>query len=232
METTQARRVTGLCGVLIGLGATLSVPLYFMYSGPPPAWNVLSRDLVNLVVLALFIVFVAGFSHVLRRADPVNEWVASVVYGAGMLSVGVSLIAVAHEAGVVFGAPDGTLDPTTDGPLAEANILIHGSIKRMLTAVMLFAAGYAMLRSDAFPRWVGWFAHLVALINLAFVPSLFFGRDVTKFYSAHGWGNSALTGCLIGYWMLAVGIVLLRKRRSERVAATQDAPLNGTHSAR
>jgi hypothetical protein len=223
METTQVRRVTGLCGVLIGLGVTLSVPLYFTYSGPPPASNVLTRDLINLVVMALFIVFVAGFSHVLRRADAANEWVASVVYGAGMLFIGVSLVSVAHEAGVVFGAPDGTLDPTTDGPLAEANILIHGSIKRMLTAVMLFAAGYAVLRGSAFPRWVGWTAHLVALINLTFVPSLFFGRDVTKFYSAHGWGNSALAGCLIGYWMLAVGIVLLRKVRSEHIAAAQAA---------
>jgi hypothetical protein len=93
----------------------------------------------------------------------------------------------------------------------------------MLTAVMLFAAGYAVLRSAALPRWVGWLAHLVALINLAFVPSLFFGRDVAKFYSAHGWGNSALAGCLIGYWILAAGIFLLRKRRPEHVAATQTA---------
>lgn len=220
MDTTQARRVTGLCGVLIGLGVTLSIPLYFTHAGPPPVWNVLSRDLINLVVMALFIVFVAGLSHILRRADAASEWVASVVYDAGMLFIGVSLISIANKAGMVFGAPDGTLDPTTDGPLAEANILIHGSIKRMLTAVMLFAAGYAVLRSDALPRWVGWLAHLVALVNLAFVPSLFFGRDVTKFYSAHGWGNSALAGCLIGYWMLAVGVVLLRKPRTEGVAAS------------
>jgi hypothetical protein len=45
-----------------------------------------------------------------------------------MLYVAVALVSTALEAGVVFGAPDGTLDPTTDGVLAHANILIHGSI--------------------------------------------------------------------------------------------------------
>jgi len=29
------------------------------------------------------------------------------------------------------------------------------------------------------------------------------------FYSAIGWGNSALAGCLIGLWMFAVGIACL-----------------------
>jgi hypothetical protein len=33
---------------------------------------------------------------------------------------------------------------------------------------------------------------------------------VTQFYSAHGWGNSALAGSLIIWWMLAVSVVLLR----------------------
>jgi hypothetical protein len=212
MTNLQAQRVMGLSGLLMGLAVLLTIPLYFIYSGPPPAWNVLTRDLITLVSLASMLVFVACFSHLIRRADVTLDWLASIVYGAGMLYVGVALVATALEAGVVFGAPDGTLDPTTDGVLAHANILIHGSIKRLLTAIMLVPAGYAVLRTRMLPRWVAWSAYIVAACNVAFVPSLFFGVDVTKFYSAHGWGNSAFVGGFLGYWILAVGIASLARR--------------------
>jgi len=52
---------------------------------------------------------------------------------------------------------------------------------------------------------------------------MFFGTDVTRFYSAHGWGNSALTGSLIIWWVLAVSVALLRPtadaRRESRASA-------------
>lgn len=202
----------GIAGVMMGLSVMLSIPLYFIYAGPPPAWNVLTRDLVNLISFALMLVFIACFSHLIRRADEESGWLASIFYGAGMLFVAVALVATALEAGVVFGIPDGTVDPTIDGPLAHANILMHGSIKRLLTVVMLVPAGYAVLRTGILPRWVAWGAYLIAAANLAFVPSLFFGSDVTKFYSAIGWGNSAFVGSFLGYWILAVGIAALRRR--------------------
>lgn len=212
MNDLQARRVMGIAGVMMGLSVTLSIPLYFIYAGPPPAWNVLTRDLVNLVSIAFMLVFIACFSHLIRRADEESGWLASIFYGAGMLFVAVALVAIALEAGVVFGTPDGTVDPTIDGPLAHANILMHGSIKRLLTVVMLVPAGYAVLRTGILPRWVAWSAYLIAAANLAFVPSLFFGSDVTKFYSAIGWGNSAFVASFLGYWILAVGIAALRRR--------------------
>lgn len=212
MTNLQVQRVMGVSGILMGLAVLLTIPLFFIYSGPPPAWNVLTRDLITLVSLASMLVFVACFSHQIRRADMTLDWIASIVYGAGMLYVAVALVATAHEAGVVFGAPDGTLDPTTDGVLAHANILIHGSIKRLLTAIMLVSAGYAVLRTKMLPTWVAWSSYIIAACNLAFVPSLFFSIDVTKFYSAHGWGNSALVGGFLGYWILAVGIASLMQR--------------------
>lgn len=211
MNDSQARRVMGIAGIMLGLAVTLSIPLYFIYAGPPPAWNVFTRDLVNLVSLAFMLVFIACFSHLIRRADEESAWLGSIFYGAGMLFVAVALVAVALEAGVVFGTPDGTVDPTIDGPLANANILIHGSIKRLLTVVMLIPSGYAVLRTGILPRWVAWSAYIIAAANLAFVPSLYFGSDVTKFYSAIGWGNSAFVASFLGYWILAVGIAALRR---------------------
>ena len=212
MSDLQIQRAIGVSGLIMGILVVVTIPLYFIYSGPPPVWNVLTRSLLSLLFCAFMIIFISGLGCLIRRADSSLDWVASIVYGSGMLFIGLSFVSIAHEAGVVFGAPDGSLDPTTDGTLAHANILIHGSIKRLLTVVMLVFAGYAIHRAQLFSAWVGWSAYCVAFCNLLFIPSLFFGTDVTKFYSAHGWGNSALVGGLLGYWIVAVGIASFKRR--------------------
>jgi hypothetical protein len=211
MDTT-VRRVTGISGLLIAICVAITIPLYFIYSGPPPASNVLTRDLINIVSCGLLLIFMTGFSHLLRRADPALDWIASLALSAGLLILGLTLVATSLEAGVVFGSPDGTVDPTIDGPLAHGNILIHGSIKRLLHAVYLFAVGYAVLRTQILPRWLGWAAYVIAAFNLFFLPSLYFGTDPSHFYSAHGWGNSAFAASFIAYWILAASVLLLRRQ--------------------
>jgi hypothetical protein len=211
MDDAQVRRVTGLSGIALTLMTVVAIPLYFMYEGPPPAWNVFTRDLVGLISCALLIVFFGGFSLLLRRCGPAHEWAASIFQSAGMLFVAVGLVALSLEAGVVFGAPDGSLDPTTDGPLAHGNILIHGPVKRLLTAILLLAAGFAVIRTRIVPVWIGRAAYAIAVFNLVFVPSIYFGKDATQFYSALGWGNTAFCASFLAYWILAVGIALLRR---------------------
>jgi hypothetical protein len=139
---------------LIGVGVTMVLPLYFIYSGPPPAWDVFTRELVNLFVLVSFLIFFACFSHLIRDADRASGWLASIVFGAGLLYVAIGLIATANETGVVYGSPGHLLDPTTDGPLADANILMHGSIKRLLTTIALTASAGAVKRTGILPSWV------------------------------------------------------------------------------
>ncbi len=205
--------ITGFSGLAIGILSTAAIPLYFAYSGPPPAWNVLTRNLVGLISCAIVIVFVTGLREVLHKADSRYDWVANLFHGAGLIFVTVRLVAISLEAGGVLGTPDGTLDPTIHGPLAEGNMLLHGSVTRIVTAVLLTAAGYTILRTQALPKWAGQSAYAIAVVNLAFVPSLYFGRDAAQFYSAVGWGNSALTASFFAYWMMACGIAMLRKPR-------------------
>jgi len=213
MTNSHVERLTGLSGVLIGVGAILLVPLYFMYPGPPPAWNVLTRNFINLLVVGLFIVFVTGFCHLVREAGAAWRWIASLAYAAGVSYAAVALVAISLETGGVFGAPNGSIDPTIDGPLADGSILLHGSVGRMLNALFLGAAGYAILGSEMLSAWLGRAAYAIALVDLAFIPSIFFGKDAAQFYSAIGWGNSAFAASLIAFWMLATGVALLRRRR-------------------
>ena len=50
---------------------------------------------------------------------------------------------------------------------------------------------------------------MLAAVNLAFVPSLYFGIDAARFYSALGWGNTALTAGLFLYWAVAAGVAAM-----------------------
>ncbi|MET0274632.1 MAG: hypothetical protein ABW360_16725 [Phenylobacterium sp.] len=212
------RGITALAGFGGAATTVASVALYFVYAGPPPAENVLTRGFISLVTFACLMVFMAGLNTLVKRDGVAGDFALSLSQTAGVLFVGVSLVALANEAGVAFAAPDGSLDPTTDGPLAAANILFHGSIKRLLTAVYLVSMSSALLRSGVLPRWVARLGLLIGAVNVAFIPAMFFGTDVTRFYSAHGWGNSALTGSLVIWWVLAASLALLRPAQAAPTA--------------
>ena len=209
-------RLTGICGITVAAFATVSLPLYFVYDGDPPTWNVLTRIMLNLLATATLAVFLAGMRQLIRTADPESEWLATLMFGAGLVYAAVTMVAGSLEAGVVFDARGVPIDPTIHGSLASANVLLHGSISRLLTAVLLFAGGYAIRRSRCLPRWTSHAAFVVATVNLAFVPSLYTTTDPAQFYSALGWGNTALAAALITYWALAVGISALIVPARER----------------
>jgi hypothetical protein len=206
MNTVDVRRLTAWSGLITGGMTVLIIPLYFTNSGVPPTWNVLTRSLITILSCATFVVFLAGLRHLIRQADQRYEWLAGLVYGAGLIYLAVVLVATSLEAGGVIGTPEGTLDPTIDGPLAHGTVLLHGSVARVVTAVLLLAAGHAVLRTRALPAWAGRSAYVVAAVNLAFAPSLYFGMDPAQFYSAVGWGNTALTGSLVIWWAVAASI--------------------------
>jgi hypothetical protein len=225
-------RATAIAGITAFATTIATVVLYFAPAGPPPLQNVLARSLLGLVTFGALIVFTTGLNELIGPRETDLRFALGVGQVAAVLFIGVGLIALSNEAGVAFGAPDGSMDPTTDGPLAAANILSHGSIKRLLTAIYLTSMGYAVIRSGFLPRWIGTLGYVVAAVNVAFIPALFFGTDVTRFYSAHGWGNSAVAGRLIIWWILAVSVALLRSARDARTTTRESRGASPARSAR
>jgi hypothetical protein len=220
VNTPSVLRISGLAGVLVGVLGLVTVPLYFIYSGPPPAWNVLTRNLVTLLAVAGVLVFMSGFRHLLRTAGAGLEWPADLAYGCSLVYAALVLVAASLETGPAIADPGDRIDPTTTGPLAAGDILLHGSANRTVVAVLMLAAGFAIVRSRVLPRWVGVIAFVVAAANVACIPSLFFGPDAARFYSALGWGNSALTASLICYWTGLGGIAMMRAGRRPLPAAS------------
>jgi hypothetical protein len=209
MTEDAVRRYTGTFGLIAAVTLLLQVPLYFMYPGPPPDWNILTRILLSIIGSTILIVFLAGFRQVISHARPEYEWIATIVFAAGLAWMIVGVVAQSMEAGTAI-ASTAPIDPTIDGPLAPGQFLMYGSIGRLMTTLFTAAAGFAILRTQLMPSWTGRMAYAVALVNLAFVPSLYFGSDAATFYSAVGWGTTASAPTLVICWILAVSIVMRR----------------------
>jgi hypothetical protein len=219
MNQTVARRLTGLAGIATAAAFIVEVPLYFIYSGPPPDSNVLTRLLIGILALALLIVFVTAFRELVKAANPAYEWVGTLAFAAGLVYATITLVSSGLEAGAVIAA-DHTIDPTIT---VSGTYILYGSIDRLMLALFLTTVGYGISRTNLLPRWTHRSAFVLAGVNLLFVPSLFFGNTPAHFYAANGWGTTALMGAVFSYWMLSLGISTYRSA-ARRASTGSPAP--------
>ncbi|MGW2653442.1 hypothetical protein ACWC1D_07245 [Streptomyces sp. NPDC001478] len=206
MNETTARRLTGFAGIAAAAAFIVEVPLYFIYSGPPPDANVLARLLIGIFALAFLLLFVTAFRELVKAVSPAHEWAGNLAFVAGLVYTTVTLVSSGLEAGAVIAA-DRPIDPTIT---VSGTYILYGTIGRLMLALFLTAVGHAIARTDLLPRWTTRSAYILAGINLAFVPSLFFGNTPAHFYAANGWGTTALMGAVFSYWMLALGLSIHR----------------------
>ncbi|MBV2357073.1 hypothetical protein KUM39_22310 [Streptomyces sp. J2-1] len=202
MNETAARRLTGRAGVAAALGLILEVPLYFVYSGPPPDTNVLARLLIGILALGALMVFVTGFRELVGSAAPEAGTAGTLALVAGLAYTVVTLVSSGLEAGAVIAA-DHPIDPTIT---VSGTYILYGTVSRMLLGMFLACFAYAVARAGLLPRWAHRTAYALAAVNFAFMPSLFFGNTPAHFYAANGWGTTALMGAVLSYWLLAVGV--------------------------
>ncbi|MEU5278203.1 hypothetical protein AB0G87_17540 [Streptomyces asoensis] len=219
MPETIARRLTGLAAVAAAVALIVQVPLYFVYDGAPPDGNVLSRLLIGIVALACLVVFVTALRELVGRVAPDHGWAGSLAFSTGLVYATVTLVSMGLEAGAVIAA-DHPIDPTVE---VSGTYILYGTISKLMLGLFLTALGQAVGRAGLLPRWTVRSAYVLAGINLAFVPSLFFGNDPAFFYAANGWGTTALLGAVLSYWLLALGISFCRSAARVAPAATTPA---------
>ena len=126
MTELSLRRNTGIFGLVATLISLTQLPLYFMYTGAPPQWDILTRVMVSIIGSAIFIVFLTGFRLVIRQASQEMEWASTIALVSGLMWLTFSSVAQSMEAGtaIVSKIP---IDPTVDGVLAPGQFLMFGS---------------------------------------------------------------------------------------------------------
>jgi hypothetical protein len=144
---------------------------------------------------------------------------ATLAAAAGLMWVTVEFVSNGLETGAVIQSTE-PIDPTI---AVSGTYLLYGTITRLIEALFLIAFAATVLRARSLPRWTAWSALLLAAINLAFVPSIYFGNDPANFYAANGWGTTATMGGLFTLWLLATAIATLRAKTDTATTAPAHA---------
>ena len=213
----------GIAGFVVFLAA---LPLYFVGVGPgAPLENtaqfsdliartntfiLIRTALADPLIYVGFLVFLAGLRHLIRKVRPDYEWIASLVFGVGLVVIAVELVGDGLEAGAALDTWVKT-DPTVVRALMEASFPMFGALGLILSALMLASAGYATLATGVLHKWTGWFAYAAALMNLAVAPSILGGTNITGFYTASGYAPFIGQAAML-IWFLVASISMIIKR--------------------
>jgi hypothetical protein len=207
MSDLSVQHWTGVFGIAFVALNVIVIVLYFVYSGPPPVRNVLTRVLMSMVALTGFIAFQVGFRDSILQARSDLEWLGTLCLAFGLASTILTFVADSIQAGSVLGKT-GPIDPTLVGSGAENTMVIYGPVSRLLCAAFLLPAASAILITGMLPAWTGWFALVVGMIQFAFVPTIFSTIDPARFYSINGWGIPVAGGLYL-VWILTTSVFLI-----------------------
>jgi hypothetical protein len=172
--------------------------------------------LADPLIMAGLLIFLAGFRHLIRQARQDDEWVATLVFGAGLAVTVIRLVGDGLEGGAALDASVAA-DPTAVRALMEASLPMYGAIGLVMSALLLASAGYATMGTEVLPRWTAWVAYGAAILNLAAAPSILGGTNLTGFYTAPGYATNVGQAALV-LWFLVASVSMLAKR--EAAAAT------------
>ena len=209
---------TGIAGIAMYALGMIEIPLYFIYSGPPPVENILTRVLINMFACVGLIGFISGFRSIIVQTNPVYKGLGSFIFSIGFAYAILTYVADSIQVGSVWVSKI-PIDPTLVGAGGEGALLIYGPIDRLLTTVLLVACGLAIIMTRIIPIWTGWLACLVSVCHIAPVPTIFYMSEPSDFFSANGW-NIPIAGGLFLIWVMIVSIFLVRKKSKEKLTST------------
>jgi hypothetical protein len=219
-------RWAGISGVLFFVLGIVEFPLWFI-GGQVPLFSdeanfgsyvarnstlFLARTFMDLLILLSLTVFLAGFRHLIRQKHDEYEWAASLFFGIGLIYVAVTLVSDSITGGAALDTVGVVADPTVIRALIEETLLMFGSTGITLAGALLATAAFLILATKVLPRWIGWFALVSAIINFAFIPSMFFGTDPNQFYSETGLSVAFGSVLPLVIWILLTSILMITKK--------------------
>ena len=178
--------------------------------------NIMTCVLLDLFILSLIMIFSAGLRHLIRQANPQQEWLGTLFFGVALVYVTLTLVADSLQGAQVVDALTVPGDPTVIRTLMESLFLMYGSVALFLMALLMAVASFATMGGNALPKWSGWVGYCCALACLVFVPSMYVRRiDMFGFYNPAGLGPEAFaSGFPLAIWMITVGILMIRKGKA------------------
>ncbi|MFC5500992.1 hypothetical protein ACFPJ4_01925 [Lysinimonas soli] len=241
-NTPDVRRWTGIAAIVVAVLLTFEFLLHLLI-GPRPELDeraalvtffvehhnqMLLIVLVDTVLMASIVVFLAGFRQIITHARHDLQWISDVGFGAGLVFVAVTLVGDAMEAGSALDVVNLAPDASAIRALTEGHAVMFGATGCVLLAVVSASSGYVVLASRVLPRWSGVVAWVVAGLQVFGLATIFGGTSDRDWFSSGGVGVTATATFPWVAWVVVVGIVTIQGhagfgRHRGRVAARPDA---------
>jgi hypothetical protein len=188
--------------------------------------GMLTIVLIDTVLMANIIVFLAGFRQIITHSRHDLQWIADITFGAGLVFVAITMVGDAMEAGSALDVVGLTPDASAIRALTEGHAVMFGATGCVLLAVISGSSAYTVLASHALPRWTGVVAWIVAGLQIFGLATIFGGTSDRFWFSSGGIGVTATATFPWIAWVITVGIVTIRGhsgfRRRVAVAAVPD----------
>jgi hypothetical protein len=204
---------TGMAGLSFFILNMIIIPLYFVYDGAPPEWNILTRSLIGMFACLALIFFATGLRGIILRANPVDESYGTIVLVLGLTYALLILVADSLQVGSVWLSKT-PIDPTLAESGGIGAMLIYGPIARLVSATFLVVAGKTITAIGIAPPYIKWSAYTISIVHIALIPTIFNMTNPNDFYSTNGW-NIPVAGGLFLFWVLSVSIVLIRAKHDD-----------------
>jgi hypothetical protein len=228
MNDQKIYRITGISALACIATFFIEFPFYLVRSPWPGltasdklgdfaarnGTNIMCCVFLDFIILTLLMIFLAGLRHLIRRANPQHEWLASLFFGVGLVFVALTFVADSLQGTVAVDGFNLPADGVIVRAMFEGTILMYGAVALWLLAFLMAILSYVTLADGILPRWSAWFGYGCSLVCLAFVPAMFVRHvDLLGFYNPAGLGVEAFAnGFPLAAWMIAIGVALLRKR--------------------
>jgi hypothetical protein len=226
IDNLKVYRWVGIAGIMACAIGIAEFPLWFI-GGQVPLFSdeanfsnyvaknstlFIARTFMDLFILLFLTVFIAGFRHLIKQKNNEYEWAASLFFGIGLIYIALTLVSDSITGGAALDTVGVVPNPTVIRALIEETLLMFGSVGITLSGALLATAAYLIFATKALPKWNGWIALISAIINFAFVPSMFFGTNPNQFYSETGLGIAFASAFPLITWILLTSILMITKK--------------------
>lgn len=188
--------------------------------------GLLTIVLIDTVLMASIIVFLAGFRQIITHARHDLQWIADITFGAGMVFVAITMAGDAMEAGSALDVVNLVPDASAIRALTEGHAVMFGATGCVLLAVISASSAYTVLASRALPRWTGVVAWVVAGLQIFGLATIFGGTSDRYWFSSGGVGVTLTATFPWVAWVITVGVVTIRGhggfRRRDAIAPAPD----------
>lgn len=227
MSNARIYRISGICALAAIAITCCEYPLYMVRGTFPGlsdsagmveftarnAHNIYSCLLLEGVIVTLIMVFLAGLRHMIGVASPQHEWLATIMFGLGIVYLALTLVADSLQAATAVDAQSTSPDGTIVRAIFESMLLMYGETALFLMGVFMALGSWLARAARVLPAWSSWVGFACAAGCFVFLPSVYVDRpNFMGFYNPVGWGSTALaSGLPLATWMVVAGILMLRK---------------------